>query len=90
MTEAQNFVAALARARKSRKDIKPLVDAAYGDKSLNVSQINRTIKAVKPLLICVIPIRRRQGGQMLLWLLSPPPLRKTGGLRFVNLLPCMA
>jgi hypothetical protein len=47
MTEVRNFVAALARARKSRREIKLLVDAAYGDKGLSVSQINRIIKAVK-------------------------------------------
>jgi hypothetical protein len=47
MTEAWNFVAALARAGKSRREIKLLVDAAYGDKGLSVSQINRIIKAVK-------------------------------------------
>jgi hypothetical protein len=32
------------RAGKSRKDIKPLVETAYGD---NISQINRFIKAMK-------------------------------------------
>ncbi len=47
MTEVRDFVAALARAGKSRKEIKPLVDAAYGDKSLSSSQINRIILAVK-------------------------------------------
>jgi hypothetical protein len=47
MTEVCKFVAALARARKGRKEIKPLVDAAYGDKALSISQINRIIKAVK-------------------------------------------
>ncbi len=48
MTEVCNFVAPLlARAGKSRKEIKPLVDAAYGDKTLSISQINRIIKAVK-------------------------------------------
>jgi DNA-binding transcriptional regulator YhcF (GntR family) len=47
MTEVRDFVAALARAGKSRKEIKPLVDAAYGDKTLSRSQINRRIKAVK-------------------------------------------
>jgi hypothetical protein len=40
MTEVWDFVAVLARARKSRKEIKPLVDAAYGDKALSISQIN--------------------------------------------------
>jgi hypothetical protein len=47
MTEARNFIAALARAGKSCREIKPLVDAAYGDKSLSISQINRIIKVVK-------------------------------------------
>jgi hypothetical protein len=47
MMEVRNFVAALARAGKSRKEIKPLVDAAYGDKTLSKSQINVIIKAVK-------------------------------------------
>ena len=47
MTEVRDFVAALARAGKRRQEIKPLVDSAYGDKSLSISQINRIIKAVK-------------------------------------------
>ena len=46
MTEVRDFVAALARAGKRRQEIKILVDAAYGDKSLSISQINRIIKAV--------------------------------------------
>jgi hypothetical protein len=36
-----------AWARKGQKEIKPLVEAAYGDKVLSISQINRIIKAVK-------------------------------------------
>jgi hypothetical protein len=47
MTELRDFVAALARAGKSCKEIKPLIDRAYGDRNLSVSQINRIIKAVK-------------------------------------------
>jgi hypothetical protein len=47
MTEVQNFVAALARTRKGRKEIKSLVDVAYGDMAMSKSQINRIIKAVK-------------------------------------------
>jgi hypothetical protein len=47
MMEARNFIAALAKAGKSRKDIKPLVDATYGDNPLLISQINQIIKAVK-------------------------------------------
>jgi hypothetical protein len=47
MTEVRNFVAALARARKGCKEIKLLVDAAYGDTAMSKSQINRIIKAVK-------------------------------------------
>ncbi len=47
MTEVRNFVAVLARARKGRKEIKSLVDAAYGDTAISKSQINRIIKAVK-------------------------------------------
>jgi hypothetical protein len=47
MTEEGNFVTALARAGKSCREIKPLVDAAYGDEGLSVSQINRIIKALK-------------------------------------------
>jgi hypothetical protein len=41
------LVAALARAGKSRKEIKTLVNAAYRDKALPKIQINRIIKAVK-------------------------------------------
>jgi hypothetical protein len=40
------LVAALARAGKSRKEI-IFVNAAYRDKALPKSQINRIIKAVK-------------------------------------------
>jgi hypothetical protein len=40
-------VATLPRAGKSQKEIKPLLDAAYGAKALSISQINRIIKAVK-------------------------------------------
>jgi histone-lysine N-methyltransferase SETMAR len=47
MKEVRDFIAALDRGGKSRKEIKPLVDAAYGDKTLSISQINRIIKAVK-------------------------------------------
>ena len=47
MTEVRDFVAALARAGKRRQEIKPLVDSAYGNKTLSVSQINRIIRAVK-------------------------------------------
>ncbi len=47
MTEVRNFVAALARTGKGCKEIKLLVDAAYGDMAMSKSQINRIIKAVK-------------------------------------------
>jgi hypothetical protein len=47
MTEVRNFVTALARAGKGRKEIKSLVDAAYGDLAMSKSQINLIIKAVK-------------------------------------------
>ncbi len=47
VTEVRNFVAACARARKSWKDIKPLVDASYIDKALSISQIYCIIKTVK-------------------------------------------
>jgi hypothetical protein len=47
MTEVRNVVAALARAGKGCKEIKLLVDAAYGDTAMSKSQINRIIKAVK-------------------------------------------
>jgi hypothetical protein len=47
MTKVRDFVTTLTRAGKSRTEIKPLVNAAYGDKALAISQINRIIKAVK-------------------------------------------
>jgi hypothetical protein len=37
MTEVQTFVAALAWARKGRKEIKSLVDAAYVDMAMSKS-----------------------------------------------------
>jgi hypothetical protein len=39
MTEVCNFVATLTKARKSQKEIKLLVDAAYSDKALSISQL---------------------------------------------------
>jgi hypothetical protein len=47
MTEVRDFLATLAKAGKSCKEIKPLVDAAYRDKALIIIQINWIIKAVK-------------------------------------------
>jgi hypothetical protein len=49
MMEVRDFVMALARGGKSPKKIKPLLDAAYNDKALPISQsqIYRIIKAVK-------------------------------------------
>jgi hypothetical protein len=47
MMQVRDFVAALARARKTRKEIKPLVDTAYRDNSLLIRQINRIIKTMK-------------------------------------------
>ncbi len=47
MTKVRNFVAALARAGKGCKEIKLLVDAAYGDTAMLKSRINCIIKAVK-------------------------------------------
>jgi hypothetical protein len=47
MTAVRDFLADLARAGKSQKEIKPLVDVAYGDKIMSIGQINLIIKAVK-------------------------------------------
>jgi hypothetical protein len=47
MKEVRDFLATLAKAGKSCKEIKPLVDAAYRDKALIIIQINGIIKAVK-------------------------------------------
>ncbi len=81
MTEVRDFVAALARAGKSRKEIKPFLDAAYGDKTLSISQINRIIKAVKDgksTSDLHHSNAKKPSGPTTLWLLSPPPLRLTG------------
>ncbi len=78
--EAQSFLATLARAGKSHKEIKPLMGAADGDKTLSISQINWIIKALKEgnrPLICATPIRRRQDGPTTSWHLTPLPLKKT-------------
>jgi hypothetical protein len=67
MTEVRKFGAALARAGKSRTEIKPSVDADYGDKSLSAGAKARLIASLrplkrgKPLLICVIPMRWTNG-----------------------------
>lgn len=47
MTRVRNFVADLAKAGKGVADIKKLVDAAYEDKSLSLSQIYRIVKLVR-------------------------------------------
>jgi hypothetical protein len=47
ITEVHDFISVLVRAEKSRKDFKPLVDIAYGDNILSISQINCIIKAMK-------------------------------------------
>jgi hypothetical protein len=81
MTEVWDFVAVLARARKSRKEIKPLVDAAYGDKAISISQINRIIKAVKDGKSTSDQRHsnaKKPSRPTTLWPLSPPPLRMTG------------
>jgi hypothetical protein len=44
---AESFVPILTKAGKSRKEIEPMVDAAYGDKTLTISKVNQIIKAVK-------------------------------------------
>jgi hypothetical protein len=80
MTEVRYFVAALARAGKSQKEIKPLVDAAYGDKTLSKSQINRIIKAVKEVKLTSdqrYSNAKKPSGLRTLWPLSPLPLRRT-------------
>jgi cytochrome c-type biogenesis protein CcmH/NrfF len=80
MTEVRDFVAALARAGKSRKEIKPLVGAAYGDKTLSKSQINRILKAVKEGKSTSdqrYSNAKKPSGLRTLWPLSPPLLRRT-------------
>jgi hypothetical protein len=47
MTGACNFVADLARAGKGYQEIKVMVDAAYGDQSLQKTAIYAIIKKVK-------------------------------------------
>ncbi len=47
MMQVTDLITAPTRARKSKKEIKPLVDGVYGDKALSISQINRIIRAVK-------------------------------------------
>jgi hypothetical protein len=47
MTWVRDFIADLARARKSFAEIKKTVDAAYGDRSLSPSQIYHIIKQAR-------------------------------------------
>ncbi len=47
MTKVCDFVAGLARARKSANEIKILSDAAFGDKSLTKTAIYNILKKVK-------------------------------------------
>jgi hypothetical protein len=47
MTEAQDVVAPLTRAAKSWREIKFLVESAYGDKNVSYSLINTLIEAAK-------------------------------------------
>jgi hypothetical protein len=43
----RDFITALAKTRRTRKEIKQFINAAYMDKALPISQINQIIKAVK-------------------------------------------
>jgi hypothetical protein len=47
MTDAHNFVADLASAGKGYQEIKEMVDAAYGDQTLQKTAIYAIIKKVK-------------------------------------------
>jgi hypothetical protein len=47
MSKARVFVAALARAGKSYREIKKMVDAAFGDQTLKQTAIYAIIKKVK-------------------------------------------
>jgi histone-lysine N-methyltransferase SETMAR len=47
MSGAHDFVAALARAGKGYKEIKEMVDAVFGDKTLHKTAIYEIIKKVK-------------------------------------------
>jgi hypothetical protein len=81
MMEVRDFGAALTRARKSRKEIKPLVDAVYGDKALSISQINRLVKAVKEGKNTSHQRHsntKKPSGPMMLWPQSLPLWKKTG------------
>jgi hypothetical protein len=57
MTEEWNFVAALPRTAKSLREIKSLVESAYGDKNVSNSLRNSLVKAVKDK----IDTKRRKG-----------------------------
>jgi transcriptional regulator GlxA family with amidase domain len=47
MSKARDFVAALARAGKSYREIKKMVDAEFGDQTLKQTAIYAIIKKVK-------------------------------------------
>jgi len=47
MTKVRDFVAGLARAGKTYKEIKETTEAAYGDQALKKTQIYEVMKKVK-------------------------------------------
>ena len=83
-SEARAFVAGLARAGKMFKNIKIIIDVAYGVRALQQAQIYWIMKLLKDGK----EVKNERGhekkpreSEMLLSLpLSPPPWRKTGGL----------
>jgi hypothetical protein len=80
MTKAQDFVDTRFRClacQGSQKPagIKPLVDSAYGDKSLSKIQTNFIIKAVKDEKLT----QNDKKGLLSSWLLSSLPFGRPGG-----------
>jgi hypothetical protein len=81
MTEVCDFIFSLARAKKTGKEIKPLIDTVYGDNTLSISQINLIIKGMKEGKSFTDQrhsnTKKNTSGPMMLWphLL---PWRKTG------------
>jgi hypothetical protein len=64
MLGARNFVPDLARAGKNYKEIKALVNAAYGDQSYQKTIVNAILKKMKagksPADICLLILKKNQ------------------------------
>ena len=83
MTKVRRFVADLAMTGISFKEIKLLQETRWGDLAIEKTQlygIRKKVKAGKMPVTRGLSISRKASKLLILSPLSPPPLKKTGGL----------